>query len=169
MLWHILLHRGTQWRRISSLFLSQIPSSGHNAPWLHNFKSLQTSLMAFNYSLHSDNLPHCCQHFISKNVALRIFIHFSFSRPLPISYKMSLNLLAWYIRPLYDLGLIDFSSYILLHSPPSISSRTTHPSLKTSNIFNSVCFPTLLCIWKSQGLCLTSFIKLCEFVSQNKD
>lgn len=113
---------------------SKLPNLGHNASWLHNFNSLQTGLMAFNYSSHANNLPYCCQHLISKNVALRIFIHFNFSLLLTTTYRMSLNSLARYIRLLYDLSLIHFSSYILSPSFPTKPIKLNHSFLPEKKI-----------------------------------
>lgn len=79
-------------------FLFQLPNNW--VSWLHNLNSSQISLMAFNYSSHANNFPHCWQYFISKNVALRIGIHFNFSQFFPATSRMSLNSLVWCFGPL---------------------------------------------------------------------
>ena len=143
----------TQWRRNSSSFLFQLPSSGHKASWLHNLNSLQTSLMAFNYSSQDNNHPHYCHHFISKNAALGILlIHLDVFQLLPTTYGMNFNSLAWYFRPFYDLGLIHHFSNIVFHSPPNLSSWTTHTSLKKKNPFSSLYSFYNTLIWKLWGL-----------------
>lgn len=92
--------------------------------------------------------------FISKNAALRIlFTHLDFSQLLPLIYGMNFNFLVEYFRPLFDLGLIHLSSYILFHFPLNVSSWTTHTSPgKKKNLISSLFF-FITRLFGNYGIC----------------